>query len=263
MKKEQFRNILYGGIIGDAMGVPYEFKKQGTFEVVPDMIGYGTYNQKPGTWSDDTSLTLILMECLKTGSAPESYLDKLELYYHEGYMTPDDVCFDIGIATLSAMKGTPSIESLGNGALMRASPLVYFTWDMSEKERSKEITKWSAITHPNPASSEVCIRYVEFMRSLITKGIDDFKQQSQKEYFKPGSNGMVIDSFLTAVWALHEFDNYPDIIVNTISLGGDTDTNAMIAGTMAGAVYPISQDWFDKLRRKDIIEGVISSFTGE
>ena len=54
------KNKLLSGIIGltvaDALGVPVEFKTRSYLRRNPvtDMIGYGTYNQPPGTWSDDT-----------------------------------------------------------------------------------------------------------------------------------------------------------------------------------------------------------------
>ncbi|MDQ7860412.1 ADP-ribosylglycohydrolase family protein [Peribacillus frigoritolerans] len=61
--KKRVLPSLYGGIVGDLLGVPVEFKKRGTF-TINDITGYGTYNQPPGTWSDDTSLTLCLIENL-------------------------------------------------------------------------------------------------------------------------------------------------------------------------------------------------------
>lgn len=42
--RERVFDTLYGGIIGDLMGVPVEFKQRGTFHV-QDVMGYGTYNQ--------------------------------------------------------------------------------------------------------------------------------------------------------------------------------------------------------------------------
>lgn len=54
-------SVFYGGIVGDAIGVPYEFQQRGDFHA-ETMIGYGTYDQPPGTWSDDTSLTLCLIK---------------------------------------------------------------------------------------------------------------------------------------------------------------------------------------------------------
>ena len=50
---ENLRNAVYGAVIGDALGVPYEFKKRGTF-TCSGMIGYGTHHQPAGTWSDDS-----------------------------------------------------------------------------------------------------------------------------------------------------------------------------------------------------------------
>ena len=41
-------SVIYGGIIGDALGVPYEFRRRGSFKA-ETMIGYGTHNQPPGT----------------------------------------------------------------------------------------------------------------------------------------------------------------------------------------------------------------------
>lgn len=59
--KQKIQFVIIGGAVGDAIGVPYEFKKRDTF-MATEMIGYGTYNQPIGSWSDDTSLTLCLVE---------------------------------------------------------------------------------------------------------------------------------------------------------------------------------------------------------
>lgn len=53
-------NGIMGLVVGDALGVPVEFKERDSYEVT-DMMGFGTYNQKPGTWSDDSSMTLAFM----------------------------------------------------------------------------------------------------------------------------------------------------------------------------------------------------------
>lgn len=54
---------IMGLVVGDALGVPFEFKKRDTFKA-DKMIGYGTYNQPSGTWSDDSSLTLATVASL-------------------------------------------------------------------------------------------------------------------------------------------------------------------------------------------------------
>lgn len=55
------RDCVYGMAVGDALGVPYEFRPRGTFECI-GMIGHGTHGQPAGTWSDDTSMALALCD---------------------------------------------------------------------------------------------------------------------------------------------------------------------------------------------------------
>lgn len=65
-----YKDILFGVAIGDALGVPVEYKSREIIAINPvtEMIGYGTYNQPPGTFSDDGSLTFCLAEALKPAS---------------------------------------------------------------------------------------------------------------------------------------------------------------------------------------------------
>ena len=57
MEKMKVYDGIIGLVVGDALGVPFEFKRRDTFKA-EKITGYGTYNQPPGTWSDDSSLTL-------------------------------------------------------------------------------------------------------------------------------------------------------------------------------------------------------------
>ena len=61
--------MFLGLALGDALGVPVEFKSREALKKNPvkSMLGYGTYNQKEGTWSDDSSLTFCLAESLLNG----------------------------------------------------------------------------------------------------------------------------------------------------------------------------------------------------
>ena len=58
--KQKINSVIFGLAIGDALGVPVEFRDRDTYHI-SDMVGYGTYNQPAGTWSDDTSLSLALI----------------------------------------------------------------------------------------------------------------------------------------------------------------------------------------------------------
>ena len=62
-------NGIMGACVADALGVPVEFVNRETLskEPVTYMRSYGTHNQKAGTWSDDTSMTLCLIDSLSKG----------------------------------------------------------------------------------------------------------------------------------------------------------------------------------------------------
>ena len=61
---QKLYDAILGFAIGDALGVPYEFKERGSF-TCSDMTSYGTHYQPLGTWSDDTSMTLATLSSLK------------------------------------------------------------------------------------------------------------------------------------------------------------------------------------------------------
>ena len=60
-------DVVLGEAVGDALGVPFEFMARDSFECT-GVTGYGTHHQEPGTWSDDTSLTLAACDlfCVMT-----------------------------------------------------------------------------------------------------------------------------------------------------------------------------------------------------
>jgi ADP-ribosylglycohydrolase len=58
------RDCVYGQAVGDALGVPYEFRARCTFECT-GMAGHGSHNQPAGTWSDDTSMSLASCDSIR------------------------------------------------------------------------------------------------------------------------------------------------------------------------------------------------------
>lgn len=61
---DKLKSAVYGLAVGDALGVPVEFMKRGSFHVT-GMTGYGSHNQPAGTWSDDTSMTLATCDSIR------------------------------------------------------------------------------------------------------------------------------------------------------------------------------------------------------
>jgi ADP-ribosylglycohydrolase len=193
---EQIKAVLLGVAVGDALGVPVEFKSRGTFKIT-DMVGFGSHSQPAGTWSDDTSLTLCLADAMAEGFTGDSLVEKtaenMIRWVEKGDFTAHGEVFDIGTSTSKAIrnlrKGLPPTESgcadvneNGNGSLMRIAPLVFHVSDKPQEERFEIVRQVSAITHAHPISILACIIYVEYLIKLL-KGGDKYTtfEATQKE----------------------------------------------------------------------------------
>jgi ADP-ribosyl-[dinitrogen reductase] hydrolase len=178
----QIKSVLFGVAVGDALGVPVEFKSRQIFQKNPvtDMIGYGTYNLPPGTFSDDSSLTFCLAEALTKEFDLNTIGKNFINWYYFNYWTPRGTVFDIGIATRQAINrlakgerpdlaGGFEVSSNGNGSLMRISPLLFYLLKKPINERYEITKQVSSLTHGHIRSVIACFYYLEFSRQLIAQ----------------------------------------------------------------------------------------------
>ena len=79
----KYKDSLYGFIVGDALGVPVEFKSRLSLKNNPvtDMMGFGTHPVPSGTWSDDTSMTLAEIDSIGEKDAID-YYDIMDKYVY-------------------------------------------------------------------------------------------------------------------------------------------------------------------------------------
>ena len=172
--------ILFGVAVGDALGVPVEFKsrKYLTENPVITMLSFGTHDQPTGTWSDDTSLTLCLAETIVDGFDLQKLADKFAAWKDYNYWTPLGWVFDIGIGTRVAIEKLANGEQPelaggfgendnGNGSLMRILPLILLTKDLPIEKRFELIKKVSSVTHGHVRAVIACFYYLEFARYII------------------------------------------------------------------------------------------------
>jgi len=142
------------------------------------MLGYGTWNVLPGTWSDDSSLTFCLAECLCSGFSLDAIANSFWRWYNEGYWTPHGEVFDIGNTTFSAIldwkQGTPPLQaggksenSNGNGSLMRILPIAYYHKSLTFPELIERSHQVSCITHAHLRSQIACGIYISVAASLL------------------------------------------------------------------------------------------------
>lgn len=253
------RDCVYGAAIGDALGVPYEFKIRGLFRC-KGMVEGGTHGQPAGTWSDDTALMLATCDSIRvTGRIDiDDMRRRFTDWYRHGAYTPDGAVFDVGGTTARALDsgigGSDEMDN-GNGSLMRIAPLAFC--DATEEE----VAAVSAITHAHETSTSACIRLVRMLRTLMRnpQGIM-FKLRStyaERTQWSVHSDGFVEHTLDAALWCLASTDGYADCVLRAVNLGHDTDTTACVAGTLAGVAYgfdAIPDEWVSGLRGKDILE---------
>lgn len=187
MKSNKVTDALLGVAVGDAVGVPFEFRSRDEMQQNPatEMIGHGTYNQPKGTWSDDSSLTFCLAESLIGGYNLKDISEKFIKWVDEAYWTAHDELFDIGITTSIAISRLKQIvdegnldelkrqkyygddRDNGNGSLMRIIPLLFYIKGKPIKEQFDIVWEISALTHRHIRAAMSCMIYLKLAEKLL------------------------------------------------------------------------------------------------
>lgn len=179
---------IMGVCIGDALGVPVEFKDREYLKRFPvtEMQEFGSHNQPKGTWSDDSSLTLCLAEELIKGYNLENIGQSFVKWVKYGHWTAHGRLFDIGGTTREAVarlikgesarfSGNIFEEDNGNGSLMRILPLAFYLKNEDDMEKLYlTVKEVSTITHGHFRSVFACFIYVIFAIQVI-KGKSKFE----------------------------------------------------------------------------------------
>lgn len=179
-------NSIMGSCVADALGVPVEFESRETLKENPVayMRSYGTHNQKAGTWSDDTSMSLCLIDSLSTGLDYNDIMTKFMKWFNNGEYTAHGDVFDVGSATTEGLRrfeggmapldcGGLSENDNGNGSLMRILPILFYiksiygTEITDNDEAMNIIHNVSALTHAHKRSLIACGIYISVASKLI------------------------------------------------------------------------------------------------
>ena len=197
IEKSRFRGGIYGLLLGDAAGVPYEFRPPGDLGPIADRVDLAppagwrsTYAVPPGTWSDDGALALCLLESLVQAGGFDlaDQARRMVAWLDRGHLAVDGVVFDVGITTREALgraraalargldpagSGLDHEQSAGNGTLMRILPLALWH-DGGEEELARMATAHSGLTHAHPLCRAACVVYCLWARDLAAGAADPF-----------------------------------------------------------------------------------------
>jgi ADP-ribosyl-[dinitrogen reductase] hydrolase len=172
---------LWGLAVGDALGVPVEFcsREDRVRDPVTDFRGYGTHDQPPGTWSDDTSLTLCTIDALlHSGEDYQAVGKAFVRWSREEIWTPHGRVFDIGGTTSDAIgrlaRDVPPLQagrddeaSNGNGSLMRILPVAFWCANRGVAGTVEAARRFSALTHRHPRSQVGCALFCLIAQRLL------------------------------------------------------------------------------------------------
>lgn len=194
-------------------------------------------------FTDDTVLTVAVADTLMAGGI---YVAKLRSYYQRYPDAGYGGSFDSW-----GRSSTPEpYGSFGNGSAMRVSPVAYAFEDMqavlAEAKRSADVTHdhlegiWCAqaiaaavfLTRRQTPRSGIQSYLEQQFHYDLSKSLDSVRPDHKFDLTCQGTVPIAVRAFLEA-------EDYEDAVRNAISMGGDSDTLACIAGSIAGAHYGV------------------------
>lgn len=285
---------MIGLAVGDALGTTVEFKSPGSFAPVNDIIGGGPFKLEPGQWTDDTSMALCLAESLIEckGFDPQDQMERYLRWWHEGHLSSNGRCFDIGNTVRNALSGfqrsgnpfsgATDEHSAGNGCIMRLAPI-----PIAFRSNPRRAIQLSGESSRTTHGALACVDACRYMAGLIVGAIQGVpKAELLGDSFAPlgttwekealhhqiatiaaGSfkrkeppairgTGFVVESLEAALWAFYKTDNFRDGALLSVNLGDDADTTGAVYGQIAGAYYGhsgIPADWSEKIALRETV----------
>jgi ADP-ribosylglycohydrolase/fructose-1,6-bisphosphatase/inositol monophosphatase family enzyme len=255
VRLQRAQGCLFGQLIGDALGALVEFRAPESIrrqypEGVRELHDGGTHDTLAGQPTDDSELALLLARSLVAQRGWDE--ERVFEAYRRWYLSDP---FDVGNTTARALGGDiPDARSQANGSLMRVSPIGIFC-----AGRPSQAAAWaradSMLTHPHPVCRDACAAFVAAIADGITHG--DARQAWEtakaiaetdpvRETLARAGHGPPADFLENQGWVLlalqnafHQLLHAPTAelaLADTVQHGGDTDTNAAIAGALVGAL---------------------------
>jgi ADP-ribosylglycohydrolase/fructose-1,6-bisphosphatase/inositol monophosphatase family enzyme len=255
------QGCLLGQIAGDSLGALVEFAhEEAILRSHPDgprrLVDGGVWNILAGQPTDDSEMALALARSIlargrfERDAALQAYRDWLR-------SSP----FDVGGTVGAALRDHPNPGSQANGSVMRAAPLGIHAHALAPALAAELARQDSSLTHPNPACGDGAAAFVVAVSHAIREGDGPEAAWRAAVGWATGAGAarLVVEALEAARlgppvchgesqgWvkvalqnAFHELLHAPSLeegVVATVRRGGDTDTNAAIAGALLGAVH--------------------------
>lgn len=240
---------MYGAIIGDLAGSIYEYPQINCIKnvMIDDIIlDYSFY-------SDDTILTMAIADAILNGMEYELFLRKYIMKY-SNYRPNFEPYFKTTFSPgmINWANSNSMGFSKGNGAMMRISP-VGFMFD--REEDVIENARLATIPSHNSDEAIDAATKIALIIFYLRKGLSLDEVYNKLDIdlkFRPFSkfNVTCSETINNCLYVLYYSNSFEDAIRKIIYLGGDTDTNACIVGSMGQALYGIDDELIKKVDEK-------------
>lgn len=237
---------MTGAIIGDVIGSIYEFDncKSKDFEMFSEDCDF----------TDDSVMTLAIAKAL----IPYETVTDYDVFRKELIRTMHEVgnkypyCgFGGRFFDWILFRHTEPYNSFGNGSAMRVSPVGWFSKSLEECEKLAELTAGVTHNHPEGIKGAVSVAGAIYL-ARTGHTMDEIKEYAKKFYTIDFTLDEIREDYdfyeicqksvPQAFEAFFESTSFEDTIRNAISIGGDSDTIAAIAGSIAEAYYGVDED---------------------
>ena len=269
---DRLHGIAVGAALGDAFGMPLEFKPAVQIQKIIRTLTPGRL--PAGTFTDDTEMALALAESLQAvhplngTDLAQRFLD----WYRRG---PDDIgnqtrsildsihrLKDWEKAAAESLRFRP--DSAGNGSVMRCWPAAIAWWNCPPQLIADSALQ-SRVTHPHAECVSGSVFVNVWIAGLIQGKTKQqaFEQALSDVEMPPGlrlaveqapslrrealaNSGWVRHTLQTVAWAVLTTSYFAEAVIQAANLGNDADTGAAVTGAVAGAAYglgAIPADW--------------------
>ena len=241
---------MLGAIYGDKAGSIYEYGQiKKITPVCPE-----TLITSNSFYSDDTILTIAILDAI---TSQKDYYQTIKEYilkyqdYKPSYEPTFKTAFSPNMIKLA--NGIGNSNSTGNGAMMRISPVGYL---FNNEEDIIENAKLVTIPSHNSKEAIKCATEIALMIYYFRCGYNKdmvYQKLSLPIEYKPfiKFNTTCQETINNCLYAIYNSTSFEDAIRLSLSMGGDTDTNACIVGSVVEAIYGLTEEQIS-LSKKDL-----------
>ena len=237
---------MYGAILGDIIGSPYEFDRGNKSKEFPLFSEESTY-------TDDTVMTIAVAEAFMDAPEDEAEIKKRLVASMQkwGHRYPG-AGYGLRFCDWLEADEPQPYNSFGNGSAMRVSSVAWLYNDLDTVRRMARLS--AEVTHNHPegikgaeaTASAIFLARTGHSKAEIKAYIEDhFGYDLSRSINEIRPNYRHVESCQEtvpeAITAFLEGESFEDVIRTAVSLGGDCDTLTAIAGSFAEGFYGVTE----------------------